>query len=199
MRCRFRMSSSIVFSMSALSSSPSACMPPVPSSTRSEPPSASSSSVVARVVADLERRLPRRSRGYSRLCPAFAAAPVRPVRTESVPSSGPSRYVPALNRHAQILYCRASARSTHLDQGRAHMAVELDHPFTTARPIDDSFATILDLERVVPCVEGGSVLERTGPDVGQGRDQGEDGRDVDDVHRHRRGRSSRTPTAHRSC
>ena len=39
------------------------------------------------------------------------------------------------------------------------MAVELDHPFTTAKPIDESFAAILDLERVVPCVEGGSVLE----------------------------------------
>ena len=45
------------------------------------------------------------------------------------------------------------------------MAVELDHPFSTARPIDDSFATILDLDRVVPCVEGGSVLERTGPEA----------------------------------
>ena len=43
------------------------------------------------------------------------------------------------------------------------MAVELDHTFTTARPIDESFATILDLERVVPCVEGGSVLETIGP------------------------------------
>jgi carbon monoxide dehydrogenase subunit G len=43
------------------------------------------------------------------------------------------------------------------------MAVELDHPFTTAKPLDESFATILDLERVVPCVEGGSVLETTGP------------------------------------
>ena len=43
------------------------------------------------------------------------------------------------------------------------MAVELDHPFTTARPIDESFATILDLGRVVPCVEGGSVLETIGP------------------------------------
>jgi carbon monoxide dehydrogenase subunit G len=45
------------------------------------------------------------------------------------------------------------------------MAVELDHPFTTARPLDDSFATILDLERVVPCVEGATVLERTGPEA----------------------------------
>jgi uncharacterized protein len=44
------------------------------------------------------------------------------------------------------------------------MAVELDHSFATERSIDDSFAVILDLERVIPCVEGGSVLERTGPD-----------------------------------
>ena len=44
------------------------------------------------------------------------------------------------------------------------MAVELDHRLSTARPIDDSFATILDLERVVPCVEGGSVTEATTPD-----------------------------------
>ena len=43
------------------------------------------------------------------------------------------------------------------------MAVELDHSFTTAKSIDESYATILDLERVVPCVEGGSVLETTGP------------------------------------
>ena len=43
------------------------------------------------------------------------------------------------------------------------MAVELEHPFVTAKPIVESYATILDLERVVPCVEGGSVLETTGP------------------------------------
>lgn len=44
------------------------------------------------------------------------------------------------------------------------MAVDLDHSFSTTRSIDDSYATILDLERTVPCVAGGSVLERTGPD-----------------------------------
>src|SRR4051794_19952988 len=44
------------------------------------------------------------------------------------------------------------------------MATELDHSFTTTKPIDDSFAAITDLERVVPCVEGGRVLETTGPD-----------------------------------
>ena len=45
------------------------------------------------------------------------------------------------------------------------MAVELDHSFSTTKSIDESFAAILDLERVIPCVEGGSVLERTGPDA----------------------------------
>src|SRR5580698_2801962 len=44
------------------------------------------------------------------------------------------------------------------------MAVELDHSFSTARSLDDSYAVILDLDRVIPCVEGGSVLERTSPD-----------------------------------
>ena len=43
------------------------------------------------------------------------------------------------------------------------MAVELDHSFTTAKPIEESWTTILDLERLVPCVEGGTVLEKTGP------------------------------------
>jgi uncharacterized protein len=43
------------------------------------------------------------------------------------------------------------------------MAIELDHPFSTTKSIDDSFASILDLERVVPAVEGGRVLETTGP------------------------------------
>jgi uncharacterized protein len=44
------------------------------------------------------------------------------------------------------------------------MATDLDHSFTTAKPVDESFAAITDLERVVPCVEGGRVTEATGPD-----------------------------------
>jgi len=44
------------------------------------------------------------------------------------------------------------------------VAVELDHSFSTAKPIDESYATILDLDRVVPCVDGGSVLETLGPE-----------------------------------
>ena len=43
------------------------------------------------------------------------------------------------------------------------MAVDLDHPFSTTKPIEESYAAILDLERLVPCVEGGTVLEKTGP------------------------------------
>ncbi len=44
------------------------------------------------------------------------------------------------------------------------MATELEHSFTTAKSIDDSFEAITDLERVVPCVQGGSVTETVGPD-----------------------------------
>ena len=44
------------------------------------------------------------------------------------------------------------------------MATELDHTFTTTKPIDESFAAVTDLERVIPCVEGGRVTEVTGPD-----------------------------------
>jgi carbon monoxide dehydrogenase subunit G len=42
--------------------------------------------------------------------------------------------------------------------------VELDHPFSNGKPTDYNWEAILDLERIVPCVEGGSVLERTSPD-----------------------------------
>ena len=44
------------------------------------------------------------------------------------------------------------------------MAVELDHEFSTDKPLDESYASILDLERVVPAVEGGSVTEAVSPD-----------------------------------
>jgi carbon monoxide dehydrogenase subunit G len=43
------------------------------------------------------------------------------------------------------------------------VAVELEHSFTTAKPIDESFASVLDLEHVVSSVEGGSVTELTSP------------------------------------
>jgi uncharacterized protein len=44
------------------------------------------------------------------------------------------------------------------------VATELEHSFTTTRPVDESFAAVTDLERVIPCVEGGRVLEATGED-----------------------------------
>jgi uncharacterized protein len=43
--------------------------------------------------------------------------------------------------------------------------VELDHSFTTGKPADYNWEAILDLERLVACVEGGKVLERTSPDA----------------------------------
>jgi carbon monoxide dehydrogenase subunit G len=45
------------------------------------------------------------------------------------------------------------------------LATELDHSFTTSKSIDESLATITDLERIIPCVEGGRVIEPTGPDA----------------------------------
>jgi uncharacterized protein len=42
--------------------------------------------------------------------------------------------------------------------------VELDHPFSTGKPIEQTWEAILDLERLIPCVEGGSVIEKTGPE-----------------------------------
>ena len=45
------------------------------------------------------------------------------------------------------------------------MAVQLEHQFAMSKPVDESFAAITDLEQVVPCVEGGRVLERTGDDA----------------------------------
>ena len=39
--------------------------------------------------------------------------------------------------------------------------VELDHSFTTGKPIDEAWEAILDLDRLIPCVEGGRVIERT--------------------------------------
>jgi carbon monoxide dehydrogenase subunit G len=42
--------------------------------------------------------------------------------------------------------------------------VELDHSFSTSKPLEESWNAIVDLERVVPAVEGGRVIEQTGPD-----------------------------------
>ena len=42
--------------------------------------------------------------------------------------------------------------------------VELDHAFETGKPADYNWDAILDLDRLIPCVEGGSVIERTAPD-----------------------------------
>jgi carbon monoxide dehydrogenase subunit G len=43
--------------------------------------------------------------------------------------------------------------------------VELDHSFSTGKPADYNLDAILDLDRVIPCVEGGKVLERESADL----------------------------------
>ena len=43
--------------------------------------------------------------------------------------------------------------------------VELDHSFATGKPTDYNWDAILDLERIIPCVEGGKVIERTSPEA----------------------------------
>jgi carbon monoxide dehydrogenase subunit G len=43
--------------------------------------------------------------------------------------------------------------------------VELDHSFSNEKPIEETWEAILDLDRLIPCVEGGRVLERTAPDA----------------------------------
>jgi carbon monoxide dehydrogenase subunit G len=45
------------------------------------------------------------------------------------------------------------------------LATELEHSFSTAKSIDESFEAVTDLELLVPCVDGGRVVESTGPDA----------------------------------
>jgi carbon monoxide dehydrogenase subunit G len=45
------------------------------------------------------------------------------------------------------------------------MAVNLDHTFAMSGTADENFAKICNLELVIPCVEGGSVVEKTGDDA----------------------------------
>jgi len=43
--------------------------------------------------------------------------------------------------------------------------VELDHSFSTGKDEAYNWEAILDLDRIVPCVEGGRVVERTSPEA----------------------------------
>jgi carbon monoxide dehydrogenase subunit G len=43
--------------------------------------------------------------------------------------------------------------------------VELDHSFSNGKPTEETWEAILDLDRLIPCVEGGKVLERTSPEA----------------------------------
>jgi carbon monoxide dehydrogenase subunit G len=41
--------------------------------------------------------------------------------------------------------------------------VELDHTFNTGKPAEYNWDAILDLDRIIPCVEGGKVVELESP------------------------------------
>jgi carbon monoxide dehydrogenase subunit G len=43
--------------------------------------------------------------------------------------------------------------------------MDFDNSFTVAAPIDEVWRTMLDIERVAPCVPGASVIDRSGPDA----------------------------------
>jgi carbon monoxide dehydrogenase subunit G len=45
--------------------------------------------------------------------------------------------------------------------------VELDHSFSTGKPTAYNWEAILDLDRLIPCVQGGRVVERTSPTSAQ--------------------------------
>jgi uncharacterized protein len=45
------------------------------------------------------------------------------------------------------------------------MAIELDNSFSTDRTEDENWDAILDLDRLIPAVEGGRVIERTSPET----------------------------------
>ena len=47
--------------------------------------------------------------------------------------------------------------------------VELDHSYSNGKPIEHNWETILDLDRLIPCVEGGSVIEHIGPEAVKGQ------------------------------
>jgi carbon monoxide dehydrogenase subunit G len=40
--------------------------------------------------------------------------------------------------------------------------MEFDNSFTVSKPLDEVWSTMVDLERVIPCVPGASVIEKTG-------------------------------------
>jgi carbon monoxide dehydrogenase subunit G len=42
--------------------------------------------------------------------------------------------------------------------------VELDHTYSNDKPIEHNWETILDLDKLISCVEGGTVTEATAPD-----------------------------------
>src|SRR3954466_4811232 len=58
--------------------------------------------------------------------------------------------------------CPRPDRTTTPRPGETAM-VKLDHSFENGRPVDQNWEAIRDLDRLIPCVQGGRVVERTSP------------------------------------
>ena len=118
-----------------------------------------------------------------------AQAEALPGFPAELESSRPARRSPTCR-------CRLfGATSRPSTEEKPRMAVDFENSFSTAKPIDESYAAILDLDG--SCLRRGR--QRAGADrsgLRPGGDQGQDGSDVDDVHRRRGGRRA-GPAAHR--
>ena len=77
--------------------------------------------------------------------------------------------------------------------------MQFDNSFSVAKPIDEVWATMLDLERVIPCVPDAKVLEKTSDEERHGRDQDQARVDVDELLRARPRSSSATTTPIARC
>jgi carbon monoxide dehydrogenase subunit G len=51
---------------------------------------------------------------------------------------------------------------TRYRRGRGETPMEFDNSFTVQKPLDEVWSTMVDLERVVPCVPDARVIEKTG-------------------------------------
>ena len=198
MACRFSTSSSIVSAMLALSSSPSACMPPVPSRTRSDARPRRAASSIARVVGDLERRLPGRHVD-EQVVARLGRGARRPGPHGERSMLGPKPICASLDRHCRP-YSERATRPGSLRARTMCMAVELDHPFSTARLAGRQLRPDPRPRPRDPVRRGRQRARAHRARLGEGRDQDQDGRDVDDVHRHRRGhRAGRRTRTGPSC
>ena len=147
-------------------------------------------------AADAARRR-RRARAARRHAPARRS---RSPRRRRPPHRQRVGQADRLEDQAATRRCSARSRSPTSSRSRstprlrqgAHPMVELDHAFETGKPTDYNWERDPRPRPDHPVRRGRQrASSATSRRAGQGRDQGQDGRDVDDVPRHRGGRRAR--------